>query len=184
MKQKKIIFTFLFLLITIYCKSQNLVRPGTFSYNGTIFKVSISPTNIDELSISVQNAPDLGSNPSNINGTPVEEILPTIEFKNSYDYGPLLLDFSNYFTLKKDGEYIKMTFSINGYGKINKIYFDIYGQTKITQQDFGKFYQKVKSENSYLIRSRYNNHHAIKFLYRDTTIKFNSSYHVSRMPMN
>ena len=182
MNEIKLIFTFLFVLTTLFCKSQDLVRPGTFSYNGTIFKVSISPLNADELFISVQNAPNLGSNPSNINGTPVEEILPTMEIRNSYDYNNLLLLFSNYSTLKTDGEYIKMTFSINGSGKLNKIYSYVYGQTKITQQDFGKFYQKVLSENTFRIRSRYNNHHAIKFLYRDTTIKFNDSYQIPCKP--
>ncbi|OYD43592.1 hypothetical protein [Sphingobacterium cellulitidis] len=180
MNEIKLIFTFLFVLTTLFCKSQDLVRLGTFSYNGTIFKVSISLIYAHELSISVLNDPDYGSNPSNINGTPVEEILPTMEFKNSYDYDPLLLLFSNYSTLKKDGEYIKMTFAVNGYGKIIKIYFYIYGQTKITQQDLGKFYQKVKSENSYLITSRYNNHQPIKFLFRDTTIKFNDSHQIPR----
>jgi len=173
-----------FILITAYGKCQNLVRPGFFTYNGATFKAELSTRNKDELLIEPQNSPNLGENPKKIEGLDTNEVLSTLEVQNLYDYNALLPLFSNYATLKKDGEYIRIIFSINGDGVINKMIFYIYGQTKISQQDIGKFYQKIIVENKFRLTSKDDKHRPLKYIFRTKTIKFNTNYHVSRTRNN
>lgn len=175
-KLLSVLFTSLFILISSYGKSQSPIKPGDFTFKGTKFEVSELPDNEEELLITPKDGPEISTNPEEINGTSTEEILRTLEIHDSYDYDSLLPLFSNYENLKNDGEYIQMVISTDGQGVINKILFYLDSKTKISQQDLGKFYQKLKKENKIELKSKDNKHVNLKFIVMDKSVKFNPDF--------